>query len=88
MYLRSVSCVIAKASVPTDQEKEMTRMPVELNDDQVNALHKQARAKGMSPQALLQELVSSALSSTKAPDFEEAARRVLEKNAELYERLS
>lgn len=58
-----------------------------LDDDQSRRLEEKARQWGVDPQVLVRAAVNE-LISRPDEDFERAARRVLEKNRELYKRLS
>ena len=58
-----------------------------LDDDQSRRLEEKARQWGVDPQVLVRAAVNE-LISRPDDDFERAARRVLEKNRELYKRLS
>lgn len=62
-------------------------LPVELSDQQVEALRERARSLGISPEQGASAAVADRVSHP-ADDFEKAAARVLSKNAELYRRLA
>jgi len=60
---------------------------VDLNEDQSKRLEELARTLSVDPRELARAAVNSLLARP-ADDFERAACYVLEKNKELYERLS
>jgi antitoxin FitA len=60
---------------------------VELSDEQARLLHERAHDLGVDARELVQAAVTGLLSHP-ADDFERAASYVLEKNRELYRRLS
>lgn len=62
-------------------------IPVELTRAQEDALRAAAQRLGVSAEDLARLAVEDLLEQPR-PDFEEAARRVLEKNRDLYQRLS
>jgi len=62
-------------------------MSLQLTDEQSAQLQERARALGVDPEALAKAVLLDILGRP-ATDFESAARKVLEKNAELYRRLS
>ncbi|MFN0199081.1 MAG: DNA-binding protein [Planctomycetaceae bacterium] len=62
-------------------------MTVVLDDEQSRRLEEKARQWGLDPQVLAKAAVNDLLSRP-SEDFEKAAKRVLEKNSELYRRLS
>lgn len=62
-------------------------LPVELTDSQLESLRQRAEALGISAEQLAAAAVVD-LVSKPAEDFQQAAVRVLSKNAELYRRLA
>ena len=58
-----------------------------LDDEQSRRLEEKARQWGVDPQVLLKAAVND-LISRPDEDFARTARRVLDKNRELYQRLS
>ena len=60
---------------------------VELTDDEARRLDERARELGVDVRELAKAAVTD-LSSRPADDFDRAAKFVLEKNQELYRRLS
>ena len=60
---------------------------LELSDEQSARLEERARQLGVDPRELARAAVNDLLSRP-ADDFDRAARFVLEKNRELYRRLS
>jgi len=62
-------------------------LPVELTESQLESLRQRAKALGISPEQLAAAAVVD-LVAKPAEDFEQAAARVLSKNAELYRRLA
>ena len=60
---------------------------LQLNDDQSRRLEERARELGVDARELAKAAVDDLLSRP-AEDFDRAARLVLEKNRELYRRLS
>jgi len=62
-------------------------LPVELTESQLESLQQRAKALGISAEQLAAAAVAD-LVSKPADDFQQAASRVLSKNAELYRRLA
>lgn len=62
-------------------------IPVDLTPAQEDRLRSQAQRLGLSPEELARVAVEDLLDRPEA-DFEQAARHVLKKNRELYDRLS
>ncbi|NUQ65734.1 MAG: DNA-binding protein [Pirellulales bacterium] len=60
---------------------------IDLNDEQSRRLEQRARELGVDPNDLARAAVNDLLSRP-ADDFDRAAKYVLEKNQELYRRLS
>ena len=60
---------------------------INLDDEQVARLEERARELGVDARDLAKAAVNDLL-SRQADDFDRAAKRVLEKNEELYRRLS
>lgn len=60
---------------------------IQIDDEQAARLEERARELGVDPRDLARAAVNDLLSRP-ADDFERAATRVLEKNRELYRRLS
>jgi predicted transcriptional regulator len=75
---------MAKREVRAARDAAFT---ITLSSDRVSKLQELAKEAGTSPEDLLRTQVESWLSQPEA-DFEEAARYVLKKNAELYRRLA
>ncbi|TFH16523.1 MAG: DNA-binding protein [Lentisphaerales bacterium] len=65
----------------------MTSITVQLEDLKAEALHEKARRYGLNAEQFLMASVDD-LVGQPDPDFDEAARRVLSKNQELYRRLA
>ena len=65
----------------------MTTLTVALTEQLMDRLKALAREAGISPEELVRAILEVWLSGPKK-DFVQAARYVLEKNAELYRRLS
>lgn len=63
------------------------KLVLDLSPAQETLVQETARRLGITPEALAAALLSNALAGS-ADDFDRAARKVLEKNKELYERLS
>lgn len=63
------------------------KLAIELSESQAEQLRAEAGRLGLEPTQLALAAVSDLLSA-QGPDFESAARRVLEKNKELYRRLA
>jgi hypothetical protein len=61
-------------------------IPIDLTPAQEAQLRSVAQQLGVAPEALARLAVEDLLGRPQ-PDFEEASRRVLEKNRELYDRL-
>jgi hypothetical protein len=62
-------------------------MSLELSDEQAKRLEERARELGVDPRDLARAAVNDLLSRADE-DFDRAAKLVLEKNRELYRRLS
>lgn len=65
----------------------MTTITVQLDDAKAAALREKAEGLGLQPAQLLTASVEDLIGQADA-DFDEAAKRVLAKNKELYRRLS
>ena len=65
----------------------MASIPVEVSDEQLQRLRKRAEREGMSPEEYLRRLVEREL-APRAERVSQATERVLERNHELYDRLS
>ncbi len=63
------------------------KLAIELSESQAEQLREEAGRLGLEPTQLALAAVTDLLSA-QGPDFESAARRVLEKNKELYRRLA
>lgn len=63
------------------------KLSIELSDSQAEKLREEADRLGLEPTQLALAAVADLL-ATEGPDFDSAARRVLEKNEELYRRLA
>jgi hypothetical protein len=63
------------------------KLAIELSDQQSERLREEADRLGIDPEQLALAAVTD-LISAEGSDFESAARRVLEKNKELYRRLA
>ena len=62
-------------------------IPIDLTPAQETRLRKEAESLGVPPELLARMAVEDLLDGPHA-DFQEAARQVLDKNRELYERLA
>ena len=60
---------------------------LDLSDDQARRLEERARELGVDPAELAKAVINDFISRP-ADDFERAAKLVIEKNHELYRRLS
>ncbi len=65
----------------------MTTITVQIEDAKAEALRKKADRFGLRPEQFLTASVEDLIGQPD-PDFDEAARRVLSKNQELYRRLA
>jgi hypothetical protein len=65
----------------------LVAIPIELTAAQEARLRSQAQRLGVSPEVLARMAVADLLERPD-PDFERAAQKVIEKNEELYRRLS
>jgi antitoxin FitA len=63
------------------------RVAIELTEAQADELRARAKRLGLAPEELASAAVAELLSEPES-DFEQAARNVLSKNAELYRRLA
>ena len=68
-------------------ETDMTTITVQIEDRKADALRKKADRFGLGPEQFLMASVEDLIGQPD-PDFDEAARRVLSKNQELYRRLA
>ena len=64
----------------------MRVLQVDVSDETAARIEKAARDRGLTMEQLVRESVEEKLA--RETEFENAAKRVLEKNADLYERLS
>ena len=65
----------------------MTRIIVEIDDNKAAILEDKAKKFGLLPEQFVSASIEDLISRPE-PDFEEAMRKVLNKNRELYERLA
>lgn len=65
----------------------MTSITVQLEETKAEALRKKADRFGLAPEQFLTASVEDLIGQPDA-DFDDAARRVLSKNSELYKRLA
>jgi hypothetical protein len=65
----------------------MTTMTLQIDDAKADALRKKAQRVGLEAEQLLAASVDDLIGQPDV-DFDEAARRVLSKNRELYRRLA
>ena len=65
----------------------MTTFTFKLEDSKAEALREKAQHYGLKPEQLLTASVDDLITQPE-PDFDQAARRVLAKNEELYRRLA
>ncbi len=66
----------------------MQSLSLTLDDQQFNRLDERARELGLSVEELLRRSIDNLLSPKQKVSFAEAAKRVVEKNEELYRRLA
>lgn len=65
----------------------MTTFTIELTGNEIEQLQHRANQTGLTPEELLHKSISAWLDQPEE-DFNQAADRVLQKNAELYRRLA
>ncbi len=65
----------------------MSQITINLTEDKIKQIQEIADKVGLSTEQLLEIKINDWLKENK-PDFERAANYVLEKNSELYKRLS
>lgn len=65
----------------------MTRIIVEIDDNKAAILKDKAKKFGLLPEQFVSASIEDLISQPE-PDFEEAMRKVLDKNRGLYERLA
>ncbi len=65
----------------------MARITVEIEDSKAALLTEKAKKFGLSPDQFVTASIEDLIAQPE-PDFEEAMRRVLSKNKELYKRLA
>ena len=65
----------------------MTTMTLHIDDGKAGALRLKAQRMGLEPEQLLEATVDDLIGQSDA-DFDQAARRVLSKNRDLYRRLA
>ena len=90
MTLQAATSVIAGRSSPEPDYNRIERImtiSVELDDEQSRRLLEIARELHVEPTELAKAAIND-LTSRTADDFERASKHVLEKNRELYRRLS
>lgn len=63
------------------------KVTIDLSPAQAERLRQEAERLGLTPEDLARAAVADLL-ATRADDFEAAAKRVLQKNQELYRRLA
>ena len=63
------------------------KLAIELSEQQAIRLREQADRLGIEPEQLALAAVAD-LVANEGPDFDSAAKRILEKNRELYRRLA
>ena len=63
------------------------KLAIELSNEQAERLREEAQRFGIEPEQLVLAAVTD-LIAAEGQDFDEAAKRVLEKNGELYQRLA
>ena len=73
-------------SVPTRYSRHM-KLTIDLSPAQAERLRREAERLGLAPEDLAKAAVMDLL-GTRDEDFEAAAKRVLQKNKELYRRLA
>lgn len=66
----------------------MQSLSLTLDDQQFNRLDERARELGLSIEELLRRSIDNLLSLKQQVSFAEVAKRVVEKNEELYRRLA
>ena len=76
---------VERATLQWQPEVNMS-FSLDLNDEQTRRLEERARELGVDPRDLAKAAVNDLLSRAD-DDFDRAAKRVLEKNRELYRRL-
>jgi len=65
----------------------MTTMTLQIDDAKADELRRKAQRLGLEPEQLLTASVDDLIAQPNA-DFDQAAKRVLSKNRELYRRLA
>ena len=65
----------------------MAQLQLELTESQMQSLRERAKSLGIPVEQLASALVAD-LTAHQADDFQQAAARILAKNAELYKRLA
>ncbi len=65
----------------------MTTMTLQIDDGKASELRRKAQRMGLEPEQLLAASLDNLIGQPDA-DFDEAVRRVLSKNDELYRRLA
>lgn len=65
----------------------MTHITIQIDDATATLLREKARQYGLDPQQFVQASIEDLIGQPD-PAFDQAARRVLRKNEELYKRLS
>ncbi len=65
----------------------MKTVTLQLEDNKAEALRKKAQRLGLKPEQLLAATIDDLIGQPDS-DFDEAAKRVLAKNQELYQRLA
>ena len=72
---------------PATRYGTCTKVTIDLSPAQAERLRQEAERLGLKPEDLARAAVADLL-ATRDDDFEAAAKRVLEKNQELYRRLA
>ena len=65
----------------------MTRIILEIDDNKAAILEDKAKKYGLLPEQFISASIEDLISRPE-PEFEEAMRKVLDKNRELYKRLA
>lgn len=68
-------------------DEHMTTITVQIDDKKAALLHEKAAQLGLNPGQIVSASIDDLLSYPE-PEFDAAARRVLSKNQELYQRLA
>jgi len=85
--METIQPLRVRSTLAPDTDRAMKTLTLQLSDDTAQRLEVLAEKLGVSPEEIVQAGLAEQLSRLDN-EYEQAADRVLQKNAELYRRLS